>query len=221
MNYLVHIAYVVYLISYSVRDILWLRALTIVASVVLLPYYYFLPEPLFVPMVWLSLFTLINIVQIVILILARRPVKMSEEETELYELTFRSLKPRDFLKLLKIAVRKEAQAGESIVVQGEHVGGVLLLTAGHTQVDVDGRRLSAATPGQFVGEMSYLTEDIASAQVTATRATRYLFWPVESLNEFFSNNPDLSSSFLAILGVDLVLKVQEHRSKPEHLRSEP
>lgn len=212
MNYLVHIAYVLYLISYSVRDILWLRAITIVASVVLVPYYYFQPEPLYVPMVWLILFTLINAGQIAWLVLERRPVKMSAAEAELYALTFRSLKPREFLKLMHVAIQREVEVGATIVAQNAHVGGVVLLTSGHAQIDVDGHPWAEANVGQFVGEMSYLTQQVASAQVTATRSSRLLFWPADALDAFFAKYPDLNADFMAILGVDLVAKVKEHRS---------
>ena len=36
----IHVANVLYLASYSVRDILWLRILTVVAALCLLPYYF-------------------------------------------------------------------------------------------------------------------------------------------------------------------------------------
>jgi len=39
-------ANLLYLASYSVRDILWLRILTIVAAVLLIPYYYLQAVPL-------------------------------------------------------------------------------------------------------------------------------------------------------------------------------
>ena len=39
MDVLIHVANVLFLLSYSVRDILWLRLLTVVAIISLLPYY--------------------------------------------------------------------------------------------------------------------------------------------------------------------------------------
>ena len=46
MDILIHVANVLYLFSYLMRDILWLRILTVVAACCLMPYFYFRPEPL-------------------------------------------------------------------------------------------------------------------------------------------------------------------------------
>ena len=43
MDYLINIANVLYLFSYLVRDILWLRILTVIAASFLIPYFYLRP----------------------------------------------------------------------------------------------------------------------------------------------------------------------------------
>ena len=45
-------ANLLYLASYSVRDILWLRILTIAAAVLLIPYYYLQSQPLWIAISW-------------------------------------------------------------------------------------------------------------------------------------------------------------------------
>ena len=49
LDALVNVANVVYLFSYSVRDILYLRILTVFGAGLLLPYYYLQIEPLYAP----------------------------------------------------------------------------------------------------------------------------------------------------------------------------
>jgi len=61
MEYFVHIANVLYLFSYSMRDILWLRILTIAAACFMLPYFYFQPDPLYPPIFWNLVFITLNI----------------------------------------------------------------------------------------------------------------------------------------------------------------
>ena len=46
MDALVSVANVVYLLSYSSRDLLRLRILTVVAAAILVAYFWMLPEPL-------------------------------------------------------------------------------------------------------------------------------------------------------------------------------
>src|SRR5262245_20764116 len=99
----IHVANVLYLLSYSVKDMLWLRCLTVVAALCLLPYYYVQPVPLTAAIAWNLLFIGINLMQIVILLRERRPVTLTVDQQRLYQLAFRSVTPREFLKLLELA----------------------------------------------------------------------------------------------------------------------
>ena len=47
MEFMIHIANGLYMLSYLMRDVLWLRILTVLAASCLLPYLYFSPDPLF------------------------------------------------------------------------------------------------------------------------------------------------------------------------------
>jgi hypothetical protein len=89
------VANVLYLASYSVRDILWLRILTVVAAFLLIPYYLFQPVPLTAAIWWNTVFIAINGYWIVRLIIDRRPVHFTAEETRLRQLAFPSLTPRE------------------------------------------------------------------------------------------------------------------------------
>ncbi len=86
VDLLIHTAKVLYLFAFMVRDILWLRILTVIAVACLIPYFYFRPEPLMTPIYWNLVFTALNLYWIVRLLLERRPVKLSEEEQRLCEL---------------------------------------------------------------------------------------------------------------------------------------
>jgi len=69
-----------------VRDILWLRLLSILAGIALVPYFlYGEAQVLWVPMAWNGVFTLINLVQVYRLLTERRPVRLTEFERRLHE----------------------------------------------------------------------------------------------------------------------------------------
>ena len=93
MDYLIHVANVLFLLSYLVRDILWLRLLTIVAIGSLLPYY--AGNGLYPPIYWNSVFIAINVYQIYRLLMERRPVRLTLEQQRLYRLGFDRLPPRE------------------------------------------------------------------------------------------------------------------------------
>ena len=87
------------------RDILWLRWFAVAAALTNMPYFLLQSEVLWPPIVWAGVFTVINLYQIARIYLERRPVVLSDDEQRLYDLGFRSLRPRDFVSLIRSAAR--------------------------------------------------------------------------------------------------------------------
>lgn len=83
-SYLVHFSNVLTLVSYSVRDILWLRWFAVAAALTNIPYFLAQPETLWPPVMWALVFTTINLFQITRIYLERRrwrSPKMSKSST--------------------------------------------------------------------------------------------------------------------------------------------
>jgi hypothetical protein len=72
MDILINAANVLYLASYWVRDVLWLRVLTVIAASCVVPCFYFRPDPLLAGVYWNLFFIALNIWWIVRLVRARR-----------------------------------------------------------------------------------------------------------------------------------------------------
>jgi CRP-like cAMP-binding protein len=214
MTFWLHTGNVLYLLAYLVRDILWLRILTVVASLSLIVFYF--SRDLYAAITWCSLFTLVNLVQIAMLILERRPVFLGEDEMRLYHKLFRTLTPREFMKLLSIAQWKSAGEGEEILKQGEAVTELNLISSGMGVVAIDGRHIAEVGPNQFVGEMAFLTEQDASASVVAQLPLGYLAWPVDQLRTLFHDAPQIHVKFQGVLGSDLVEKLRHEGISAAH-----
>ena len=60
-------------------------------------------NPLWNSIIWVGIYTSINSVMLFLLYLERRPVPMTELEENIYDLTFKSIKPRAFKKLIEQA----------------------------------------------------------------------------------------------------------------------
>jgi hypothetical protein len=191
-----------------VRDILWLRILTVIAASCLIPYFYFQPVPLMTPIYWNLTFTALNIFWIVRLFLERRPVKLSAEEQRLCELVFRTMTPREMIKILKLATWEEAATGECFVERDKPLDRLMVIFSGKACVEVDGRNVTELEPGQFIGGISYVTEETAPANIVSLEPTRYVSWPKSKLKEFMNKNPDLHSALKTTLAVDLTKWLQ-------------
>jgi hypothetical protein len=60
LNFLDNLANLIFVSAYWVKDILWLRLLAIVGSLVVIPYYLLQTEPLWTPMMWSCVFISIH-----------------------------------------------------------------------------------------------------------------------------------------------------------------
>ena len=121
LDVLVNVANVIYLFSYSVRDIFWLRILTVLGISFLMPYYYLQSSPLWTPIGWNTFFLCINLYWIARLLAERRPAPFTEEERHLYAIALQNLTERDAFKFLRMAERKTVPEGTVLVTQGDPV----------------------------------------------------------------------------------------------------
>ena len=115
---LVHLSNLLLLVSYSVRDILWLRWFAVAAAVTNVPYFILQPRILWPPVLWAAVFTAINLYQIAVIYIRRRPVVLSADEKRLYDLVFQSLRPREFVSLVLAGEWMDAATGDEVVKEG-------------------------------------------------------------------------------------------------------
>src|ERR1700749_5112587 len=158
VDLLIHAANVLFLAAYMVRDILWLRILTVVATICLIPYYYVRPEPMMVPIYWSLVFAALNIYWVVRLVLERAPMRLTADEQRLCELVFRTMTPREMMALLKLATGKDAEPGECFIEQHKPLDRLMVIYSGRACAEVDGLRVTELEPGRFIGSIDYVTQ---------------------------------------------------------------
>jgi len=208
MSPLIHAANVLYLIAYILKDILWLRVVTCLAGLLILVAIALSPHVVWEAIAWNTLFFVINAAQIKVLIMERRPVRLASDEQRLYQLVFRSLRPREFVKLLAIGRWLEQAEGETIVRAGNELDAIMVIFDGKAAVKKDGRTVVELGEGRFVGEMSFLTGQAPAADVETLTKTRVVAWPTSALKKFLADNPDLRSAMQLVIGTDLVAKLR-------------
>lgn len=208
MEGLIHSANLIYLVSYVMRDILWLRIFTVIAAACLILYFYFLPEPLLTPVYWNILFVALNIYWISRLLLERRPVQLTADEKRLCELVFRLVSPREMISLLKIGTWENAEANECLVAAGSELDKLMLIQSGQACLMVDGMKTQIINPGQFMGSISFITDENAPADFVALEPTRYMRWDKSSLKRYLTKNPELHAAIQATLSMDLTEKLK-------------
>ena len=207
-----HLANVVYVFSYLVTDILWLRVLAVVGGFSYLTWTLTTPTPSASLIGWTLVYNTINVAQIARLWHERRPVRLDAGEQALYAATFRTLTPREFRRLLGAGRWHDAKPGEVLIAEGTRPDQVIVLATGRAVVRVGQRDVATLGPGQFAGEMSFLTGAPTSASVEAVEAVRLVSWPAAALERCLVKHPPLRAALQLVMGRDLAAKLREGRT---------
>lgn len=203
-----HLAFLLTAISFYLKDILLLRFLAIISAVVGIGYNYFIPVgPLWLPIFWLGVFTAINAWRIIGILTERYSIRFSDDEKELYETIFRDFSPVEFMKLMRIADWRQAEAGEVFAREGHAVDGLRLLFSGEVSVQRDGQEVGTARDGALIGEMSFIQGGNASATVASTVPCRYVFWSEGDLRGLLRRNPNIDIAMKHVFSLDLTRKL--------------
>jgi hypothetical protein len=205
---LVHASNILLLVSYSVRDILWLRWFAVAAALVNIPYFLLQGSILWPPVLWAGVFTTINLYQIARIYLERRPIVLSADEQKLYDLAFRSLRPREFVSLVLAGEWKDAAAGDKVLSEGEPVSRICIPITGTVEVRKHGKPLGVLEPGQLIGTSLALTGHSSLVDAVFTGNARYMSWPLHSLRAFMDKRPELRVTLQGLANRDLAGKLE-------------
>jgi hypothetical protein len=203
-----HIASILTMAAYLLKDILWLRLLTIASCFAGIAFNYFVPAtPLWTVIYWNLLFATINIVQVAIIIRERSGIHFTEEEKELHETLFKHFAPFEFMKLMRIAKWSTAKPGEVLAVEQQPIDRVMLIYNGRASVMNKGVEVAQLRDGNFIGEVSFITGGVASATVKVLDPTRYISWSKVDVQSLLKRNPSMTSAMQGMLSTDLSKKL--------------
>ena len=204
-----HIASILTMVAYLLRDILWLRFLTILSCFAGIAFLTIVPPkgPLWQPIWWNVVFAIINIVQIAIIIKERTGTHFTEEEKELHETLFKKFAPFEFMKLMRIAEWRQVAPGEMVTTEGQKLDEVMMIYNGLLAVEVKGEKKAQLQDGHFIGELSFISGGTATATVRAIEPTRYIAWPKKEIDRLLTRNPSMHIAMQGMLTVDLSKKL--------------
>ena len=129
---------------------------------------------------------------------------MDDKNNELYETLFKELTPVEYLKISKAAIWKTFKSGEVLTRREHLVPDLVLIYNGTVDVSVNGKKVAQLKDGQFVGEMSFLTEKPATATCIAKHDTECLVWKQQEFKELLKRNPSLYYTIQSLLSNQLI-----------------
>jgi len=120
------------------------------------------------------------------------------------------LTPNDWALIADKAVRMQFKSGESIVQKGKRSHGVYLLLKGTASVQLPSQAASPAIgPGEVCGEISFIDELPATANVVAREPVEAYYLDRPTLQSLFELFPHLGSRFYRSLASSLSRRLRE------------
>ena len=163
-----HLSFLIVAISLSMKDIIFLRILSICSGVIGIFYNFFVTsEPLWVPIIWLSIFIIINSSMITIYYLENKRSNLTPDDIEIWQTNFIGLSLREFKMIRKIATKKLFNTGDVLIHMGIKNKFLYFVNTGHLNVKKNDEILNTLSQGDVVGEMSFITDLLPNADVIA------------------------------------------------------
>lgn len=204
-NYVGHVAYVLLIVSMMMRNMNWLRFFAIMAGSISAFFYFTIGD--FVSMFWESMFTLVNLAQYLLLQIENRRGKFSEEEAMFIKTCLPDIERAHARRLVQLGAWTEVQADVVLITQDTCPPELKFIVHGEATVERDGRTIGKVQKGDFLGEMSYLTGQEATASVKTTAPTRFLAFDRKILRAHLGKNPEVRHALEASFNRNLVSKL--------------
>jgi CRP-like cAMP-binding protein len=207
-EYCLHAANVLRVVSFSAKDILWLRLFSIVASFISIPYFYMQAVILWEPIIWTLVFAAINGYHVWRLWLQRRPVKLSPDEATLYDLTFFPLSPRQFLQLVRLGQWNDLNAGEVLIRPGTPIHEIVVPLTESVEARIGERSLGRFSAGAIVGASALYNTRLEHLKVVVSEGCRVLRLPVGAIKQRTETDVQLARILDRIAREDLTRKLE-------------
>jgi len=209
-----HLAFGLIGFSFLVKDIFWLRIVSIAASLFSVFYNYLIPlEPMWLAINWNFIFIGVNLYHIAVILYEKREVKMDDKNQELYDTLFSEMTPVEYLKISRAAKWETVKSGQRLITQGMPVPDLYLIYNGTVDVIVDNEPIAQLKDGEFVGEMSFLTEKVATATCKVKYDTICLVWKQREFKELLKRNPSLYFTIQSVLSAQVSDKLVSSTKK--------
>ena len=205
---IIHLAYLITFIALSIRDVLFLRIVLSVACCLQVVYQYGFnnnPDIAF----WNASFLAINLFQVVKIIKERSPVKIPDDIVDIYRTKFSDMTHREFLYLWSLGKQKDVN-DVTLINEGEYQKSLFLILSGTAAVSRDSRVIATLHRPEFVGEISFITREPASADVDAKSKLYYIEWDQEDLRRLKLQNSQFWTKLNQCLGEDLAKKIKHN-----------
>ena len=191
-----------------ISTLFWLRLVTVIGAIGAISYYQLFVTPTQWEFVAFGLvFIFVNVYKLWQIRQTGRQLHFSENELALHRQLFAELSAEQFMTLMRIAIWREVNPGDVIVKKDEKVSHLSLMFRGMARVNIGRERYAQIRDGQFIGEMSFVSGNLASGTVTAEEKSIIVEWPQIELRHLLNESSAIGNCIQALFNQDLRRKL--------------
>jgi len=205
---LLNLYYIGTAIGYIIKEILWLRTVIIFAGLCMIIRGLIIKN--YIVVFWMSVFVVINIIQVIQILLEKRPVKLSPEIKDLYDRLFNDMTTREFMLFWKMGEQKDLKAGSYLCHDNVPINEIILVTNGQVDVIKNEKHIARLGQGYFIAEMQYLVGANPSADVISQSEVSIISWGHDKIQRLKETYPYIYNKFQLILSKDLTNKLKRY-----------
>lgn len=204
-GWLLACATLAYILGFLFRDQALLRALLLLGSAFYIAYYYMRPEPLWGAIAASLAINAANLFGLLRLLYSRHFTLLPAASRPVFE-AMRGLQPGEFRALMRLGEAVETTRPLRLTAEGVTPDFLWFVTRGDAAAEKSGRRF-ALPPMAFIGEISFVLKEPASATVTLEAGGAAIRWRRERLSAALCRSPQLERALEALIARDMARKV--------------
>ena len=197
-------------LAYVFKSLLWLRALVAAAAIISILAAIGLGQASTIG--WNIAILGINLTHIGMMLTDRMAITLPEETRGIYQRCFSSLSTREFRKLITNNGFSTFQ-DQNIIDQNQVPDRLYFILRGQVKIVRDEDTIATLGAGAFVGEMSFLSKEPASASAWADNFVQCAYWTHDDLEKLRAGDLNAYDKFIAIIGCDLVRKLRHKNER--------
>ena len=207
INAVGHLNYILVILSVSMTNMRWLRIFAMASGIVGVIYYGFLVSD-GISAMWEFVFTMVNAIQLAIVLMAGRRKSRDEDEALFVETVMPTLDGNLRARMLKLARWETREPGQVLIEEGQTSPQLVFIARGAASVEKAGAIVGVCGPGDFLGEMSFLTGRPASATVRVANEIRCCVYDPAILKAVTKKNPGIRQALELSFNRNLVGKLE-------------
>jgi hypothetical protein len=201
-----HLAYLLLVISMTMRVMWILRVIVIASSLVAIVYdVVWLKDP--VGTFWECLLLLVNVVQLTITYISNRRSRFNEEEAKFVHTNFPGLSSAHKRRLVDLGKWVDNNSGIELTREGAPVRHLIYLVNGKARITSNGKTIGVCEAGSFIGEMTVLSASPANGTATISEPSRYWSVPATDLRKLAASHEEIEQALQACFQRNLLAKL--------------